>query len=157
MRGESMSQEKTEDSGKTRCKRCLKPKLDWQVYCGSACSALAESKKPYPYMEEEIAEVYGRIAELQSEISDVLAVSEFKSAHLESAQIRIMELELALAPPKPEPVYKLSWMCVQCQHSHADRAKFELIGPGVLVSKKCDLCHGEFDDENIDHVRWRES
>ena len=29
----------------TRCKRCGLPKLDWQVYCGAACSALAEAGK----------------------------------------------------------------------------------------------------------------
>lgn len=30
------------------CKRCGKPRLDWQVFCGAACSALWEGGKPFP-------------------------------------------------------------------------------------------------------------
>ena len=29
-----------------RCRRCGRRKEPWQVYCGAACTALAEAKEP---------------------------------------------------------------------------------------------------------------
>lgn len=37
------------------CKRCEKPCLVWQEYCGAACSAMR--KEPYPHLDSEKAEV----------------------------------------------------------------------------------------------------
>jgi hypothetical protein len=38
------------------CKRCGRARLSWQVYCGAACSVMAEDGIPYPYLDSEKAE-----------------------------------------------------------------------------------------------------